>query len=87
MESKGNNITCDFLEIDKCVRGRLVLVCDNKNNHILEIDSYESINQISVAKMEKCEWLSILEPGLMVLYVPTSFAIFKMNLQDNNFTK
>ena len=51
--SKRNNIICDFLEIDKCIRGRLVLVCDNKNSRILEIDVYESTSQITVVKIEK----------------------------------
>ena len=86
-KSKGNKIICDFLEKDKCIRGRLLLVCDNKNSRILAIDSYKSTNQITVAKIEKCERLAFLESDMMVLYVSTSSTIFKVNLQNNKVTE
>merc|ERR1719491_1623222 len=86
-ESKGNNMICDFLEKDKCIRGSLLLVCDNKNSRVLAIDSNESTSRITVAKIEKCERLAFLESDLMVLYVSTPSTIFKVNLQNNNVTE
>jgi len=86
-KSNGNKIICDFLEKDKCIRGRLLLVCDNKNSRILAIDSYESTNQITVAKIRRCERLAFLESDMMVLYVSNPSTIFKVNLQNNNVTE
>ena len=86
-KSNGNKIICDFLEKNKCIRGRLLLVCDNKNSRILAIDSYESTNQITVAKIERCERLAFLESDMMVLYVSNPSTNFKMNLLNNNVTK